>query len=248
MTERTRAPIIVSATRIGRTDLGPGRLVIDDDAITLSIGGGANERHFRIPCSSMDALSIAEIENELTFTLRDATRLTIVTPLAAELRTEILGHCRALPELTRALRAFGSRRGHRGTRHSASTDQRRFFAPLLAARRDAGTATDASAVLNAFDAAALRRAVEEALQSFAVERYAAAGPGRRALEAELIDLAEPLMLAIEALGAAGASATASLDDLRLWRLWAAQLRVTFEVADRVWLSLDVALDATPWPT
>ena len=36
------------------------------------------------------------------------------------------------------------------------------------------------------------------------------------------------------------------DDLRLWRAWAGQLSATFEIADRVWLSLDVALDSSPW--
>ena len=65
---------------------------------------------------------------------------------------------------------------------------------------------------------------------------------RRALEAELSDLAEPLMDALQALGDAGVSAGASLDDLRLWRMWAMQLRTAFEVADRVWPQLDVALD------
>jgi hypothetical protein len=34
-----------------------------------------------------------------------------------------------------------------------------------------------------------------------------------------------------------------VDDLKLWRLWAAQVRMTFEVADRVWMLLDAALDA-----
>jgi hypothetical protein len=36
------------------------------------------------------------------------------------------------------------------------------------------------------------------------------------------------------------------EDLRRWRRWAAGLRSTFETADRVWLSLDAALDATPF--
>jgi hypothetical protein len=45
---------------------------------------------------------------------------------------------------------------------------------------------------------------------------------------------------------AARDASASSDDLKLWRAWARQLASTFEIADRVWLSLDTALDASPW--
>ena len=61
-----------------------------------------------------------------------------------------------------------------------------------------------------------------------------------------MDLSEPLRLALDALRGAASEATSAADDLRLWRIWAMQLRDTFEAADRVWLTLDVALDATPW--
>jgi len=45
---------------------------------------------------------------------------------------------------------------------------------------------------------------------------------------------------------AAREALASADDLRLWRAWARQLAATFDTADRVWLALDMALDARPW--
>jgi hypothetical protein len=32
--------------------------------------------------------------------------------------------------------------------------------------------------------------------------------------------------------------------LKLWRVWTAQVRTTFEVADRVWGSLDAVLDTS----
>jgi hypothetical protein len=98
----------------------------------------------------------------------------------------------------------------------------------------------------AFDAVALAAAFEAELRAFATERYAAHAPAQRALEAELIDLAEPLQAALATLREAAQSATAAVDDLRLWREWARQLGATFEIADRVWLSLDMALDSNPW--
>jgi len=59
-------------------------------------------------------------------------------------------------------------------------------------------------------------------------------------------LSEPLQLALDGLRDAAREATASPDDLQVWRLWARQLATTFDTADRVWLALDTALDASPW--
>ena len=98
----------------------------------------------------------------------------------------------------------------------------------------------------AFDAEALASAFEAQLRGFDAERYGEHAPARRALEAELIDLTEPLQAVLLDLREAAAKATAAADDLRLWREWARQLGATFETADRVWLSLDSALDANPW--
>jgi hypothetical protein len=154
--------------------------------------------------------------------------------------------CRSLPELTRALRAFGSRRGHRSTRAVAAADQQRFFAPLLEARRRAGAAGPPIEVIRAFAAAQLESELIAALDAFAAERYAEPGPSRRALHAELTDIAEPLVMAIQALGQAASEASESVENLQLWRAWARQLSATFETADRVWLLLDIALDGAPF--
>jgi hypothetical protein len=204
-----RGPVRLSATRIGRTDVGAGTAAVDDEA-----------------------LSIANV--------------TLVSEHASKLRADLLARCRQLPELTHALRAFGSRRGRRGFRDSAPTDQQRFFAPFLEARRRAGGAGQPAAVIAAFDAAALATAVEATLDAFAAERHGDYAPARRALHAELMDLSEPLRFALDALQVAASEATSEADDLRRWRIWAMQLRDTFEAADRVWLTLDVALDAAPW--
>lgn len=243
MIDRSRAPIGIVATRIGRTELGEGTVTIDDEALTILVRDDSGERPIRLRLLAIDSAALAE--GEVSISLRDGTRLTLASPVAAELHDRILTHCRALPELTHALRSFGSRRGSRAIRKTGPTEQQRFFAPLLDARRRAVDAASPPVALEAFDAAVLARAIDEAIQAFAIERYGENGPARRALEAELVDLSEPLQGALERLRAAADRAGASIDDLALWRAWATELRTTFEVADRIWMSLDVALDNAP---
>jgi hypothetical protein len=245
MGDRARAPIAVTATRIGRTDLGDGSVFIDDDAMVVTVHASA-DRPMRMALATLDVVSIAG--NDVSLTLRDGTTIVLTTAAAAQMGEELMLRCRTLPELTRALRAFGSRRGHRSTRALAAADQQRFFAPLLEARRRASAAGPPLSVITAFAAGQLTAELVAALEAFAAERYATPGPERRALHAELTDIAEPLILALKALEEAAAGATGSIDDLRLWRAWSTQLRATFETADRVWLLLDIALDGAPFST
>jgi len=242
MIDPSRTPVGVTAVRIGRTDLGAAIAVLDDESMAVIIRV-ADERPIRIRLHSVDAAAVEG--DELTLLLDDGTRVTIVTPAAERLAGDLLARCRTLPEVTLALRTFGSRRAMSHRRDSAPADQRRFFAPLLEARRAAGAAPMPAAVIAAFDAQMLAQAVADALQEFVAERHAESGPARRALEAELEEIVEPLVAAIHALGGVGAEAREAVHDLRLWRSWAVQLRVTFETADRVWISLDAALDIAP---
>jgi hypothetical protein len=239
-----RQPFALTSMRIGRTDLGSGIIAVDDDAIVVVIHSAAEDRSIRVPCAAIDEIGLENGEVELR--LRDGMRLALGGDDSTGLRSELVNHCRALPEVTRALRAFGSRRGHGSARTSGPDEQRRFFAPLLDARREAVTAGEPERTLAAFDSATLEQAIARTLHVLATERYGDNAPARRALEAELVDLAEPLINALEALGVAADDARGSVDDLRLWRAWSTQLRATFETADRVWMSLDAALDATPW--
>jgi hypothetical protein len=237
-------PFALTSTRIGRTDLGSGMIAVDDDAIVVVIHSNAEDRSIRVPCTAIEEIGAENGEVELR--LRDGMRLSLVGDDMVGLRLELTNHCRAIPEVTRALRAFGSRRGHGSARASGPEEQRRFFAPLLDARREAVTTIDPERTLAAFDAATLEQAIAQTLHALATERYGSNAPARRALEAELVDLTEPLNNALQALGSAATDARGAVDDLTLWRAWSEQLRATFETADRVWLSLDAALDATPW--
>jgi len=241
MTERSRVPITIDATQVGRTDLGPSSVTLDDDALTIVVRGA--EAPTQIALAVIDELSLVDTHLELR--LGDGTRVVFVSPASPELREDIAARCRALPELTRTLRAFGSRRRQRGRQSSAASDQQRFFAPLIDARRNALSVSAPDATIHAFDARRLTAAVIAALRALASDRFAEPGPERRALEAELMDLSEPLSDALAALGDAATQATEHIDDLRYWRAWAAQLRTTFEVADRVWLTLDASLDQVP---
>jgi hypothetical protein len=243
MMDRLLGPRFVVVTRVGITELGDSVVVIDEHAVVVSIPETGNDQPLRIPLSSIQVVSSTEEEIELL--LRDGTKITFVATSTPPLRDEILIRCRAIPELTTALRAFGSRRGHRSVRPHATRDQQRFFAPLLDARRQAVAAKTPSAAMAAFDAGALTTAFDTALRELAAQRYGQNGPARRALEAELVDLAEPLHVALDRLREVATKASAS-DDLRVWRAWTRQLSATFEAADRVWLSMDAALDANPW--
>jgi len=243
MTERTIAPVTVGAVRIGRTDLGEASVVLEDDALIVVVRSTSEEQPVRMGLGSIDFVTAAS--GETIIGLRDGTRVTFVTTEPSELAVHVLDRCRALPELTRTLRNLGSRRGSRARRQTSAADQRRFFAPLLDARRAAtGTVAPGDAIA-AFAAAALLESFTGALRDFAVQRHPEEGPHRRALEAELEELTEPLLASIRLLGETAAHASESIDDLRRWRAWAGQLRATFETADRVWVSLDVALDAVP---
>jgi hypothetical protein len=137
--------------------------------------------------------------------------------------------CR-LPEFTRGLRALGSRRGGD---HDA---QARFFAPLLHARRRLEEEPDPGKRVAAFDAGTLRGRLDQALRTFAAESYPRSAPDRRALQAELLDLAEPLFSRLSALEKA-ALRWHDADESRrfdLWREWVSMVGRVFADADRSW--------------
>ena len=237
----------LSALRIGRTDVGDAVLTIGDDALVFAVHGSRDEPPLRIAHDSIDALR--NTMSEIALTLHDGTTISIDTQ--PNLADELMGRCQSVPELTRTLRSFGSRRaGRRATEaetERAAVEQRRFFAPLLEARRNAMHAHGASAIA-AFDVQALTNALAATLRALAAERFPEPGPARRALEAELIDVTEPLDLALAALGRISGAARMAATDLRLWRAWSAQLRATFEAADRAWIALDLVLGRSPADT
>lgn len=146
------------------------------------------------------------------------------------------------PEVTRSLRVLGSGRSRR------ASEEARFFAPLLAARRAAADARTRADAIAAFDARRLRAAMDALLRAFASERHPERSSARRALQAELEDLAAPLYRALVALAEATPSrAAAAPGDVpdQGWDRWLAAVRALFEGADAAWRELDACLDAVP---
>jgi len=242
MTDGSRQSVPVKATRIGGAELRGGTIVLEEDALIIVLPVNAEERPVRVPFAAIDRIGVEG--DDVVIALLDGARIEVVadgTP--GELCDHLLARCCALPELTRALRAFGSRRRQRDRRGGGAVEQQRFFAPLVESRRSAAKAAVPHEVVAAFDATALAKAFDETLQTFATARFGDFPPARRALEAELVDLAEPLREALRMLEEAGTVARGAPRDLHAFRQWYARLRDTFEAADRAWLALDVALDS-----
>lgn len=154
-------------------------------------------------------------------------------PALAAVPRELVGHAGALPGVTRALRALGSRRGHPGAEHD------RFFAPFLAARRRAERAADPAVRLAAFDGVALRRAIEAAVLELARARYPAHPSARRAAEEELLEVAEPVLAACDELVTAAQRVRDAEPEANIvhWRDWTAAVKRAFESADRSWMAI-----------
>lgn len=152
-----------------------------------------------------------------------------------------------LPELMLSLRSFGSRRGSPNDEAALANEQDRFFAPLLDCRRRAAQAINRGQVVAAFEARRLGALIDATMRAYATERFATRVPARRAFEAELFEIMEPLRDALQDLralveGAQGDSTTITDES---WTLWLAQLRVVFRVADASWPQVRGALAALP---
>lgn len=149
-----------------------------------------------------------------------------------------------LPELMLSLRSFGSRRGAPNEAGSLDEEQERFFAPLLDGRRAAAQASSRPQVVAAFDARQLATIVDAAVHQFAAARFATQAPARRALEAELFEIVEPLRDALTVLASLAEAIpfgqNAPVADEQ-WTLWLAQVRVVFRLADACWPAMREAL-------
>src|SRR3982751_3680059 len=145
MAERAHGPIPISSLRVGRTDLGVANASVDDDSLTIFVRIETEMKALRLRSTSIDSVSISG--DDVDILVRDGRHVLFTAPAA--LRDDLFARSRALPELTRTLRAFGSSRARRiapGGRTTDATEQRRFFAPFLDARRIAGAASGDAAI------------------------------------------------------------------------------------------------------
>ncbi len=229
----------------GRPDgqAGQAALQLDDDTLVITPDAGPREmRPVRLPLGRLAGLAVG--------THPDAPDALLLHPLQGvaigilsrreEQRGDLLSIGRraerrayTLPELTRGLRAVGSRSGAPGDEHD------RWFGGLLTARREAARADGWAAQVKAFAPHPLRRQLADTLTALAVARHPASAPDQRALVAALEEQALPLERALESMEAATGRLHSAADHERLvaWRAWVEATRHCFVAADQGWLAM-----------
>lgn len=222
---------------------GAATVALQGDGVEVSLpAAGRHARSRRYRYTAMDGVRVEGIAGtdraQLTIYLGggDVAELTGSAALRGLARAIEDAAC-VLTEQTLALRALGSPRSSPGSDHD------RFFAPLLDARRAAERAAVTLGRVGAFDPRVLGRRLGDALAGFAAERFPDSPPDRRALEAELRDLAQPATAALERLAAAALAVADAGDDVRFarFREWAVALRALFAATDAAWIASVPAL-------
>jgi hypothetical protein len=215
-----------------------------EDSGTLHLEGGtvrvaASRRHVRAALDRLAGMTWSA-PHLVLHTLGGDTIDAEGTMELAAIADAITSRVCAVPEMTRALRSFGA------ARHDAAFDADELFvATLLAARRTAELAATLEARLAAFEPRAMRGEIEDAIARAAAVRHPESPPHRRAMEAVLLDAAEPLFLALERLSDAEGAVRASAPAARFvaWRQWVLAARGVFEGADRACASASRELAA-----
>jgi hypothetical protein len=231
------ANFVLDSVTVAGNRLGPATALVDEDVLrVLLLDAPTGEKTLQVRYESI--VGVATGAGSVVITSRDGRDIAASTKDASSFRLRLLAACRALPEVTRALRALGSRRGARGTRRNPTDQEASFFAPLIAARRASMEARDAGGVIAAFGAKRLAQEIAATILAFAVAQAAGHPARRRALEAELGDASDQLTLALTDLEQVAALAISDVDDLGRWRVWAAGVQRVFEAADRSWVAIE----------
>jgi len=237
MPDTPRIPVRIRGTLRGAQLDADGAVRIVDDLVAMHVG----DREYTTRIDRIDGV-VWESPMLTVHVARDVVDFTGHVGLQS-FGTQIVSMALALPEFTRTMHGLGSRRGHPGPDHD------RFFESLLAARRSAEGFAEPDSRLAAFDARRLTQGMTTLLAELAAERYPESPPDRRALEAELLEYAERLYAAFDALGEAAEQVRASENSARLarWRDWTWAAVRMFEEADRCWIAVRPALDAARPP-
>jgi hypothetical protein len=225
----------------GGRKLGPATALVDEDLLrVLLLDGPGGDKAVQIRYEGI--MGVGMSDGAVVVTCRDGRGLTARAADAAAFRQALLAACRALPEVTRALRALGSRRSPSGLRRNPGDREGRFFAPFISARRASMDARDPRSVIAAFDPKELARSLLATITVFAREGAAGRAARQRALEAELSDGIEQLEATLVKLQALAEHAAADVDDLGRWRAWAAGVQQVFEAADRAWVAIEPTME------
>lgn len=171
----------------------------------------------------------------------DVLELTLLDDSARALLRGAIDAAFAMPELTRSLRAFGGAYGESEPAHD------RWFAPLLAARRQLVGVSDPMRQLALFDIDRVGAELWRALTELAVQRTGGDAARARALEAILEENAQSVREAVARVALAATTLEGSAPDSRLgdWRRWVSALRELYAAADSAWRDIATSLRAGP---
>jgi len=237
MADTPRLMVRVRGTLRGAPVDAEGTVRLVEDVVFIEV----DDREHSLRLDQIDGV-VWEPPMLAMYHARDLTELSGHAGLQS-LGTRILTSALMLPELARTMHGLGSRQGIPGADHD------RFFSGLLSARRAAEGFVELESRLAAFDPRRLTQQFTTLLGEMAAERYPDSPPDRRALEAELLEHAERLYAAIEALGEAAARVRESGNEMRLaeWRAWTRRAQRVFEEAGRCWIAVLPALGASSVP-
>ena len=212
-------------------------VTLDATALLISPDSNASER-CALPLSQLRG---AERRADLLMlSLADGSSVVLAgSPHLDGLRNRLEAAVCAFPAQTLSLRGFGSERSSPGSDH----DQ--WFDALLTARRLAEESRTVETQRRAFDSARLGRHAQQTREAWAADRFEDPAD-RRALEAELEELAAPYSSALRQLEHAALRLRQASDDVQFatWRRWTATVQRAFRAADDVWtLSLPALADS-----
>lgn len=145
------------------------------------------------------------------------------------LRHRLEAQASVFPAQTLSLRGFGSERSLPGSDHDS------WFDGLLTARRVAEESRTIETQRRAFDAERLRRHIRSTIDAWAAARFDEAAD-RRALSAELAEIAAPYDTALTGLEAAALELRQAPHAVQFtaWRAWTARVQLAFRAADDAW--------------
>ncbi|HEY0971465.1 MAG TPA: hypothetical protein VGE02_10915 [Gemmatimonadales bacterium] len=234
---RASVDVVARGLLRGREVEGPARLEFEERLRLVFRDGGAR---VQLAPHDLEGVEADPRAATLVLFLRGGDALELEGGAALEAVVE--RWATRLPELTRDLRAVGTRR-------AVGAEHDRFFAPLLDARRRAEGAAGWEEQRAAFEPGAIRRTLEHAMAEFAASRHPESAPDRRALEAELEEYLGCVHRALDRVAEAGARLGDAPRRQRLvaWREWAAAVRRVFVEADRCWLDSRPVLAAIQPP-
>jgi hypothetical protein len=236
-----RYPVDVGGEYRGVALAGQAMLELRADAVALLAGADVapedTQREFVIPLGRLagarysDGLLTLRLA-EGAITLRGEGRLAAVG-------RDLVARACDPGELTLALRTLGSHRA------GADALQKRFFEPLLSARKRLAKASEPRAQAAALDVPHLRQAYESLTLDVAREWGSSNAADRRAIEAHLGERIEPLLASLASLGESAEALRAASDDATIvaWREWASAARAVFAAADRCWPPVATLLHA-----